>query len=80
MQERERQVQAVVATILSRVCAEPLHGPRVVLLLKRLLPPGHVIAIQVDFSYSSVEQTLHALQSSSCQSRTLEPCQDLKQV
>lgn len=47
VQERERQVQAVVATILSRMCAEPLHGPRIVLLLQKLLPPSHITAIQV---------------------------------
>lgn len=40
-------VQAVVATNLSRLAANPLHGPRVLLLMKRLLPPGMITAIQV---------------------------------
>ena len=47
LQEKVETVQAVVATILSRLCGNPLHGPRVILLLGRLLPPGLVTAIQV---------------------------------
>jgi len=47
VQEVVEQVQAVVGSILSRLCANPLHGPRILLLLGRLLPPGHVTAIHV---------------------------------
>ena len=46
-QEAAEQVRTAVATLLGRLCAQPLHGPRVVLLLSRLLPPGLVAAIQV---------------------------------
>ena len=46
-QEAAEQIQTAVATLLGRLCAQPLHGPRVVLLLSRLLPPGLVAAIQV---------------------------------
>ena len=52
-------MQAVVATVLSRMCAEPLHGPRVVLLIKRLLPPGHVTAIQVAPALKTSFEALH---------------------
>jgi len=46
-QEASETVRAAVATLLSQLMAQPLHGPRVTLLLSRLLPPGLVAAIQV---------------------------------
>lgn len=51
LQVKVEQVQAVVGGILTRLCANPLHGPRILLLLARLLPPGHVTAIQVPAGY-----------------------------
>ena len=36
-----------MATLLSQLTKQPLHGPRIVLLLHRLLPPGLVAAIEV---------------------------------
>ncbi|KAK9809260.1 hypothetical protein WJX72_012293 [[Myrmecia] bisecta] len=39
-------VRAAAASLAGRLMAQPLHGPRVVLLLGRLLPPGLVAAIQ----------------------------------
>ena len=43
----EMTVRAAVATLLGQLAKQPLHGPRVALLLGRLLPPGLVAAIQV---------------------------------
>ncbi len=40
-------MRAAVATLLGQLMAQPLHGPRITLLLSRLLPPGLVAAIQV---------------------------------
>ena len=40
-------MRAAVATLLSQLAKQPLHGPRFVLLLNRLLPPGLVTAIEV---------------------------------
>ena len=40
-------MRAAVATLLSQLTKQPLHGPRIVLLLNRLLPPGLVTAIEV---------------------------------
>ena len=45
-------MRAAVATLLGQLMAQPLHGPRVSLLLSRLLPPGLVSAIQVIFSHT----------------------------
>jgi DnaJ family protein C protein 13 len=42
----EMTVRAAVATLLGQLAKQPLHGPRVALLLGRLLPPGLVAAIQ----------------------------------
>ena len=36
-----------MATLLSQLTKQPLHGPRIMLLLHRLLPPGLVAAIEV---------------------------------
>lgn len=47
MQEAAETVRAAVATLLSQLTKQPLHGPRIVLLLNRLLPPGLVTAIEV---------------------------------
>ena len=47
-------VHAAVATLLAQLMKQPLHGPRVALLLARLLPPGLVAAIQVHPSLSLV--------------------------
>ena len=44
-------MRAAVATLLGQLMAQPLHGPRVSLLLSRLLPPGLVAAIQVISSH-----------------------------
>ena len=40
-------MRAAVATLLGQLMKQPLHGPRITLLLSRLLPPGLVAAIQV---------------------------------
>ena len=47
LQEAAETVRAAVATLLSQLTKQPLHGPRIVLLLNRLLPPGLVAAIEV---------------------------------
>ena len=47
LQEAAETVRAAVATLLSQLSKQPLHGPRTVLLLNRLLPPGLVAAIEV---------------------------------
>ncbi len=47
MQEASEKVRAAVATLLGQLMGQPLHGPRITLLLSRLLPPGLVAAIQV---------------------------------
>lgn len=49
-------MRAAVATLLGQLIAQPLHGPRVTLLLSRLLPPGLVGAIQVRLC---LQYTLH---------------------
>ena len=36
-----------MATLLSQLTKQPLHGPRIMHLLHRLLPPGLVAAIEV---------------------------------
>ncbi|KAK9822709.1 hypothetical protein WJX81_005943 [Elliptochloris bilobata] len=43
--ESEATVRAAIASLLGRLAAQPLHGPRVALLLGRLLPPGLVAAL-----------------------------------
>ncbi len=50
LQEAAETVRAAVATLLSQLTKQPLHGPRIVLLLHRLLPPGLVAAIEVTLS------------------------------
>ena len=50
-QEAAETVRAAVATLLSQLAKQPLHGPRIVLLLNRLLPPGLVSAIEVSLSF-----------------------------
>ena len=40
-------MRGAVATLLGLLAKQPLHGPRVLLLLHKLLPPGLVGAIQV---------------------------------
>jgi hypothetical protein len=40
-------VRAATASLLGRLAGQPLHGPRVALLLGRLLPPGLVAALLV---------------------------------
>ena len=40
-------MRAATASLLGRLAAQPLHGPRVALLLGRLLPPGLVAALLV---------------------------------
>lgn len=40
-------MRAAIASLLGRLAAQPLHGPRVALLLGRLLPPGLVAALLV---------------------------------
>ena len=39
-------LQAATASLLGRLVAQPLHGPRVQLLLGRLLPAGLAAAIR----------------------------------
>ena len=63
VQETVETVQAVTATILSKMMGQPLHGPRVVLFLGRLLPPGLVAAIQVPCYIYAHEHTIY---SASC--------------
>lgn len=40
-------MRVAVATLLGQLTKQPLHGPRISLLLGRLLPPGLVAAIEV---------------------------------
>ena len=40
-------MQLAAASLLGRLQVQALHGPRVTLTLRRLLPPGLVAAIQV---------------------------------
>ena len=47
LQEAAETVRAAVSTLLSQLTKQPLHGPRIVLLLNRLLPPGLIAAIEV---------------------------------
>ena len=46
-----------MATLLSQLTKQPLHGPRIVLLLHRLLPPGLVAAIEVIIAACRPSQT-----------------------
>ena len=46
-QEKDREVRAATAALLGRLMAQPLHGPRVVLVLQSLLPPSMVSILQV---------------------------------
>ena len=41
------EAQTAAASLLARYMAQPLHGPRVVLLVQRMLPPGLVASLQV---------------------------------
>lgn len=54
LKEAAETVRAAVATLLSQLTKQPLHGPRIVLLLNRLLPPGLVTAIEVTLCNGSV--------------------------
>jgi len=38
-------VRSATASLLGRLMAQPLHGPRVALLVGRALPPGLVAAL-----------------------------------
>ena len=40
-------MRAATAALLGRLMAQPLHGPRVVLVLQSLLPPSMVTILQV---------------------------------
>jgi len=62
LQEAAETVRAAVATLLSQLAKQPLHGPRIVLLLNRLLPPGLVSAIEVSLFLSHVAALGHASQ------------------
>ena len=46
LQGSHEAVQVAAASLLGRLQVQPLHGPRVTLTLRRLLPPGLVAAIQ----------------------------------
>mgnify|MGYP001096347663 CR=1 FL=1 len=39
--------RVAAASLLGRMLAQPLHGPRVALILGKMLPPGLVALIQV---------------------------------
>ena len=58
LQEAAETVRAAVATLLSQLSKQPLHGPRTVLLLNRLLPPGLVAAIEVPLPRRQVPRRL----------------------
>ncbi|KAK9915634.1 hypothetical protein WJX75_001835 [Coccomyxa subellipsoidea] len=58
--EASETVRAAVATLLGQLMAQPLHGPRVSLLLSRLLPPGLVSAIQEGPGEAAVAALGHA--------------------
>ena len=45
-QETQQTLQAATASLLGRFAAQPLHGPRVMLLLNKLLPPGLAAAVR----------------------------------
>jgi DnaJ family protein C protein 13 len=45
LQESQDQILVACASLLSRLMAQPLHGPRVRLLLSHLLPEGLVAAV-----------------------------------
>lgn len=46
LQGTHEAVQVAAASLLGRLQVQPLHGPRVTLTLRRLLPAGLVAAIQ----------------------------------
>lgn len=46
VQETWQTLQAATASLLGRLAGQPLHGPRVMLLLGKLLPPGLAAAIR----------------------------------
>lgn len=46
LQETQQTLQAATASLLGRFAAQPLHGPRVMLLLNKLLPPGLAAAVR----------------------------------
>ena len=52
-----------MATLLSQLTKQPLHGPRIVLLLNRLLPPGLVAAIEVPCPYPAALPSDHQHQA-----------------
>lgn len=45
-QETRQTLQAATASLLGRFVAQPLHGPRVMLLLNKLLPLGLAAAVR----------------------------------
>ncbi len=56
-------MRAAVATLLSQLTKQPLHGPRILLLLNRLLPPGLVTAIEVELCTVVISVQLRLLNS-----------------
>ena len=46
MQGGENHLRAATAALLGRLTEQPLHGPRVVVLLHSLLPPSLVSLLQ----------------------------------
>ena len=52
MQDTSSTLQLAAASLLGRLQAQALHGPRVTLTLQRLLPPGLVAAIQASLLFT----------------------------
>ena len=46
-QDKDREVRAATAALLGRLTGQPLHGPRVALVLQKLFPPSLVSILQV---------------------------------
>ena len=46
-QDKDREVRAATAALLGRLMGQPLHGPRVALVLQKLFPPSLVSILQV---------------------------------
>ena len=66
VQDMNGTVQLAAASLLGRLQVQALHGPRVTLALRRLLPPGLVAAIQVSHVCLPVCHGLSAFKGPSC--------------
>lgn len=66
VQDMNGTVQLAAASLLGRLQVQALHGPRVTLALRRLLPPGLVAAIQVSHVCLPVCHGLSAFKGTSC--------------